>query len=243
MTILAPKRPAEATRYVFDWSHQLGDDTIQSYTLAVTSGSVTIQAQDFTPQNVWAILAGGTNGQTSALLLTVNTVAGQVLQRDLSLLVSSTAIGIFPSTTTKGQLQDMAFEEIGLAGYAFDATAEEQASGLRRLDSLMARWAGPGMHLDVGYNFPTAVGNSNRADVSGVPDMCLDAVVVELALATAPGIGKTLSLETRVRYQQSMTATRAAFAIIPERSLPFSAPRGAGNKPRSSWWPYQGTPS
>lgn len=238
MTILAPKRPAEAVRYIADWAHQLRDDTIDSYTLTRVSGDVVIGLNSNTAQAVSMILSGGSNGVTSTFDLVVTTAAGQILHRTLSLLVSSTAIGIYPSTTTKGQIEDMAFEEIGLAGYEFDATPEEQASGLRRFDSLMARWAGPGMNLDIGYNFPPAIGGSDRADASGVPDMALDAVVVDLALAIVPGIGKSLSVETKVRYQQSMNAIRAAFATIPERQLPRSVARGSGAKPFSTWWPF-----
>lgn len=238
MTILAPKRPTEAKQYVFPWGAELGSDTIVSFTLTVSSGTVTVQSSDNTDQDVSAILAGGTNGATSTLLLTITTAAGQILQRDLSIAVSSTATN-FPSTTTKGTIVDMAFEEITLAGYNVDATTDEQASAIRRLDSLMARWASNS--LDVGYNFPSAVGSSLRADASGVPDLALEAAVVDLALAIAPGIGKSLSVETRIRYRQSMNATRAVFATIPEMSLPYRAPRGAGAKPRSTWWPFMGS--
>lgn len=239
MTILAPKRPAEAVQYVESFAPQLGDDTIASFVLAVASGTVVVNSSDNTDQAVSFILGGGTSGQTSTLLLTVTTTAGQVLQRDLSIAVSATATNTFPSTSTKGTVVDMAFEEITLAGYNLDATTDEQASAIRRLDSLMARWAHSS--LNVGYNFPAAVGGSARADVSGIPDLALDAAVVDLALAIAPGIGKTLSVETRIRYRQSMNAVRAVFSVIPERSLPISTLRGAGNKPRSTWWPFQGS--
>jgi len=242
MTVLAPKRPTETVRYVSDWAPQLGDDTISSFTLTVASGTVTVANSDQSgTQAVEFFLAGGTSGQTSTLSLTVVTDAGQTLQRDLSIAVSTTAINTFPSTTTKGTIVNMAFEEIGLAGYNLDATSDEQASALRRLDALMARWAGPGMNLDVGYNFPASVGSSTMNDASGIPDMGLDAAVVDLALSIAPGIGKTLSVETRIRYRQSFNALRATFAVIPEVSLPFSTLRGAGNKPRSTWWPFQGS--
>lgn len=240
MTILAPKRPTEAVKYTFDWSHQLGDDSIANYLLTVTSGSVTVNSSSNSASAVVAILAGGTDGQTSALTLKIITADGQTLFRDLSLLVSSTAVSIFPSTTTKQQVCEMAFEEIGLAGYEFDATAEEQASALRRLDTLMAQWAGPGMNLDIGYASPTKIGLSNYTDISGVPDMALDAVVITLAQSIMPAIGKTMSNETRVRKQESLNAIRAAMATIPNRSLPSSTGRGAGAKPGSTWRPYVG---
>lgn len=242
MTVLAPKRPTEAVIYSFDFTKQLepADDTIQSFTLAVTAGTVTLSNEVNTDTAVRALISGGANGETATMLLTVNTVGGQILKRDLSLYISDTAIAVTNSTTTKGQIEDMAFEEIGLAGYEFDATPEEQASGLRRLDSLMAMWAGPGMNLDLGYNFPHTIGTSDRADASGVPDFALDAVVIILAESVMPAIGKTMSTETRVRKQTSMNAIRAACAVIPERQLPTSTLRGAGRKPFSTWAPFNG---
>jgi hypothetical protein len=243
MTVLAPKRSTEAVLYSFDFTKQLApaDDTIQSFTLTRTAGTVTLSNEVNTDTAVRALISGGANGETATMLLTVNTVGGQVLKRDLSLYISDTATAVTNSTTTKGQIEDMAFEEIGLAGYEFDATAEEQASGLRRLDSLMAMWAGPGMSLDLGYNFPHTIGTSDRADASGIPDFALDAVVITLAESIMPAIGKSMSTETRVRKQTSMNAVRAACAVIPERQLPASTLRGAGRKPSSTWAPYNGS--
>lgn len=242
MTVLAPKRSTEAVIYSFDFTLQLepAGDTIQSFTLALLTGTVALSNEVNTDTAVRALISGGANGETATMLLTVNTVGGQVLKRDLSLYISDTAQAVTNSTTTKGQIEDMAFEELTLAGYEFDATPEEQASGLRRLDSLMAMWAGPGMNLNLGYNFPHTVGTSDRADASGIPDFALDAVVITLAEAIAPGIGKSLSRETLVRKQQSMNAIRAACAVIPERDLPTSTLRGAGRKPFSTWAPYNG---
>lgn len=242
MTVLAPKRPTEAVIYFFDFAKQLApsDDTIETYVLTRTAGTVTLSLESNTDTAVQALISGGADAETATMLLTVNTVGGQILKRDLSLYISATAIAVENSTTTKGQIEDMAFEEIGLAGYEFDASAEEQASGLRRLDSLMAMWAGPGMNLDVGYSFPHTIGTSDRADASGIPDFGLDAVVIALAESIMPAIGKTMSPETRARKRTSMDAIRAAFALRPVRTLPPSTLRGAGAKPWSTWWPYNG---
>lgn len=242
MTVLAPKRPTEALIYQFDFAMQLepSGDTVSTYTLTRTAGTITLSSESNTDTRVQALISGGANGETATMLLTVNTVGGQVLKRDLSLFISNTAIAVTNSTTTKGQIEDMAFEEIGLAGYEFDATPEEQASGLRRLDSLMAMWAGPGMNIEIGYNFPHTVGTSDRADASGIPDFALDGVVITLAQSLMPAIGKTMSAETRARMRTSMNAIWAAFAQRPNRTLPPSTLRGAGAKPWSTWAPYNG---
>jgi hypothetical protein len=242
MNRLPPKRPTEAVRYVFDLTRQLGDDEITSFTLVVTAGAVTINSSDQpSTTTVEAVIGGGVDGATSTLELTVITDAGQTLIRDYSLLTAVATNANLLSTTTKGQIEDMAFEEIGLAGYNLDATSAEQASGLQRLDALMAQWAGPGMNIDLGYNFPASIGGSSRSDQSGIPDVALDAVVIKLALSIAPGIGKNLSVETKTRMTESMRTVRAMFAQIPFTPLPWWTPRGAGAKPWGTWRPFVGS--
>lgn len=243
MTTLAPKRPTEIRRYVFDFADELAGDPMVAYQVAVTSGTVTVQDDEQISETcIVAFLVGGQDGQTSTLEIQVTSRAGQLLIRDYSILTANAlnATGLYPSSSTKGQIMNMAFEEITLAGYEFDATPAEQASALQRLDSLMAMWAGPGVNLDLGYNFPTAIGGSAQTDLSGVPDFALDAVVIELAQSIAPVIGKALSIETRARKAVSMRAIRAAFAFVPCMEFPALTIRGAGAKPLSTWRPFMG---
>jgi hypothetical protein len=243
MITLPPKRPNEVRRYVFDWSRQLGDDTISAFQVAITSGPVTIQdSEQIDETKLSVLLAGGVDGQTSTFEIQMTTAAGQLLVRDFSILTAnaSNASGGLPSSTTKGQIMNMAWEEITLAGYEFDATPAEQATALQRLDSLMALWAGPGMNLDLGYNFPQTIGGSAQADPSGIPDLALDGVVLTLAQSLAGVIGKTLSGESRARLAVGMRAIRAAFVKIPHMHLPASTARGAGGKPWSTWRPFMG---
>lgn len=244
MTILAPKRPAEIRKYVFDYTRELARDPVQAFQIAVTSGNVTVQStEQHGCATLIAFLAGGVNGQTSTFELQMTTESGQLLIRDFSLLTvnGNTATGDLPSsttkmqlmemalaqlglagigwntapvsTTTKGQVVNMAYEEVGLAGYEFDATSAEQASALQRLDSLMAQLSGPGANLNVGYNFPAAIGGSAMADKSGIPDILLDATVCMLALSLAPLIGKTLGAEVQLRIKNGVTTTRIAYAV------------------------------
>lgn len=242
MPILNPKQPTEVVLYELSWALAFKDsaDVIQSYTLAVTAGTVTISDDWATDTAVYASIAGGVNAETATISLTVVTVLGQTLKRTYSLYVSSTAVSIDGSTSTKRQLVEVAFEEAGLAGYEFDATPEEQATVLRRLDALMLEWAGPGANLRIGYNFPQTIGGSDLDDASGVPDFAFNAVAVSLALRTYPAIGKSMSPETRVALATGMNAIRAACAVLPERSLPTNTLRGAGAKPFGTWAPYNG---
>lgn len=138
----------------------------------------------------------------------------------------STAASV--STTSKRTIVNMAFEEIGLAGYEFDATPEEQTSALRRLDALMLEWAGPGRNIDLGYNRPTMFGGGDLDEASLLPDWTINTVVLSLALRIMPAIGKTLSAESRIALANGINALRAATAVTYERSIPTMVALGAG---------------
>jgi hypothetical protein len=141
MTVLTPKRSTETVRYTFDFLKALQGDAIETYTVTVTSGTVTLPAADIvnTGTAIAANVVGGADGVTQTIHVVVNTAASQVLERDYTVLVSDDAIAVFPSTSTKRLLVEVAFEEAGLAGYEFDATPEEHASILRRLRSAYGR--------------------------------------------------------------------------------------------------------
>jgi hypothetical protein len=139
-------------------------------------------------------------------------------------------------SASKRTIVALAFEEVGLAGFEFDATPEEQSSAMRRLDILMAEWKASS--LDLGYNFPASIGAGNLDDASSLPDSALNVVAIYLALRISPGIGKTLSVETKTAMSQGMIALRTRYAVLPERVLPSSTIRGAGAKPGSIWAPF-----
>lgn len=238
MEYLVPKKPDEAVSFLVDWSRQIGADAIGEYTFTVTQGTVTVVASETRNFGSFLriVISGGADGETAIIRNVVTTLEGQTFTRDLSLLVAGDVTAVTPTTTTKRTIVNMAFEEIGLAGYEFDATPEEQFSALRRLDALMAEWRSTS--LDIGYNFPAAIGTGDLDDVSNIPDTALNAVVTSLALRICPAIGKTLSVESRQAYAQAMSALRTAYAIPVERALPRSTPRGIGNKPWSVWQPF-----
>lgn len=244
--VLTPKAPADTVAVRVDWRQQLtsapgvAPDVISSFTLTVTSGTVSIADSENLGLAISATVAGGVDGETAVLSCQVVTYGGQTLTRELSLWVSTTANTATPETTTKRQVIGMALEELGLADYEFNTSNEEKASALRRLDSLMALWAGTGFNLHLSYNFPHAIGGSNLSDAAGIPDDALDAVSTHLAAKLAPVIGKSLSPETRTSLNRSLNALRAQYAVIPERRVPRGTIVGAGQKPRSVWQPFFG---
>lgn len=236
--LLTPKKPEEAIAYYSDFGPILGDDWITSYTLTVSSGTVAITEEEHGRQFVRFVVSGGVDGEEATFDLHIETDGGQKIDREIALTILDAASALAPATLTKRTVVNMAFEEIGLAGYEFDATPEEQFSALRRLDALMAEWKTSS--LDIGYNFPTVMGQGDLDDEAYIPDSSLNTVAIYLALRIMPAIGKTMSAETRLALSQGMSALRTACAVIPNRRLPANTPVGSGNKSRSTWAPFAG---
>jgi hypothetical protein len=232
MIIWAPKKPTETAAYVIDWAAELGGDQIASQTLTVASGTATVKSSeilsgDAGATSVRAIITGGTDAATTIFNHTITTDLGQIFTDQISLFIDSGSATI-PSTVSKRTIINMAFEEIGLAGYEFDATPEEQTSALRRLDALMLEWAGPGRNMDLGYNRPTMFGGGDLDEASLLPDWTINTVVLSLALRIMPALGKTLSAESRIALANGINALRANYAVVYERSIPSTVSLGAG---------------
>lgn len=142
----------------------------------------------------------------------------------------------YPSTATKAVLLDLMFEECGRAGYEFDRSPGEDASALRRLDALMAEWQAQGIALN--YNFPATFGQSQPADAAGIPDSAVNTVAAWGAMRIAPGMGKSISPETRKAMSDGLAFLRAETATIPSMKLPTTTGMGIGKKSWSVWYPF-----
>lgn len=131
---------------------------------------------------------------------------------------------------TKGLIVSTALSECGVADYEFDLTSDERQNALRRLDAMMAMWEGKGIAL--GYRMPSSPDESDLSDPSGLPDAAIEPVYLNLARRIAPGLGKTLSVETvknaREGYDQLLSSASAPLG----QKYPDTLPYGAGNK---SW--------
>lgn len=134
---------------------------------------------------------------------------------------------------TKRELLLEAFAEIGLASYDFDLQPDEVQTALRRLDTMMATWEAKGVR--VGYSFPATPGDSDPDDISGLPDMAVETVYLNLAVRLGPGFGKVISPDTKAAARSGYDALLTAAAFPIEQQFPNTMPRGAGNKP----WRYQ----
>mgnify|MGYP001558674587 CR=1 FL=1 len=130
---------------------------------------------------------------------------------------------------SKLELVGAAFEEIGLPGYEFDLTSEEQASALRRADALAASWNSLGIRI--GYALPSTPGGSDINAQSGITDDAYEAFYTALAIRMAPTFGKAVSNETRIAAKRSYDALLSrAMSDPPRVQLPGTMPAGAGNR-------------
>jgi hypothetical protein len=130
---------------------------------------------------------------------------------------------------SKRQFVAAAFEEIGLASYAFDLQPQQFESALRRLDAQMASWNALGIRL--GYPLPSSPQFSDIDAESEVPDSANEAIITNLAIKLAPGYGKQVMPETKATAKETYNTLLSRAAVPMEQQLPSTMPSGAGNKP------------
>lgn len=128
---------------------------------------------------------------------------------------------------TKREFVEGAYAEIGAASYVFDLSAEDLQLALRRLDSMMAEWNARGIRL--GYPLPASPSDSDLDEITTVPDSANEAIITNLAVRLAPGIGKTPAIETKVAASHALDTLLARAAMPSPIQLP-SMPYGAGSK-------------
>ena len=130
---------------------------------------------------------------------------------------------------SKRQFVQAAFEEIGLATYAFDLQPQQFESALRRLDAMMAEWNAKGIRL--GYPIPGSPEDSDLDSESEVPDSANDAIITNLAVRIAPSYGRTPMPETKITAKTTYNTLLSRATMPPEQQFPSGLPRGAGWKP------------
>lgn len=131
---------------------------------------------------------------------------------------------------TKRQIIEMAFEEAGLAQYAYDLSPEQLQSAARRLDAMMTSWNGEG--VQIGYN---ASANPDPDEDSGLPDRAYQTAIAGLAISIAPSYGKPVAMETKAAYAQGMSMLKIQSAYPQNVPIPAGYPIGAGYKQIPGW--------
>ncbi len=132
---------------------------------------------------------------------------------------------------TRGQLVDEAFVELGLGSATYDIEESERLAALRRLEAQMFNWGAPGLGARLGYIHAGTIDAAALAADSGLPGWANEAVFLGLAKSLAPGYGKTLSRDTKVRAKEAYDQMLCTvMADIPPMQLPGNLPSGAGNR-------------
>ena len=129
---------------------------------------------------------------------------------------------------TKRQIIEQAFEEIGLASYIFDITADQLQSALRRLDLMVASWQA--RNIQIGYPLPASPGNSNIDEQIQTSLNNNEALVLNLAVRLAPAYGKSLSPDTKATAKLLYDQLLIEAAMPYEQQFVRTLPLGAGFK-------------
>jgi len=128
---------------------------------------------------------------------------------------------------TKREFIEEAYAEIGMADYVFDLEIGDLNAAGRRLDAMMAEWNGKGIRL--GYPIATTPSTIDIDVDAGVPDSAYEAIITNLAMRLAPGVGKTLNPATKMTARNALNVLYSRATFPPEMRLP-SMPAGAGAK-------------
>lgn len=130
--------------------------------------------------------------------------------------------------TTKREIVLDAYSEVGIAEYNFDLSPEELNTARKRLDRMMAQWE---TKVAMGYFMPANPNDSDLDDESGLPDGAVLAASLNLAVQLAPGLGKTVTMQTMIAAKNAYNSVLAQFSQIPRLRYPNNLPVGSGNKP------------
>lgn len=85
---IAPKAVGEELDYVFDWSGELGADTISSSGFIAADG-LTVESDSNTDTTATVWLSGGTAGTVYKVVNTIITAAGRTLVKTVELRVKA----------------------------------------------------------------------------------------------------------------------------------------------------------
>lgn len=129
---------------------------------------------------------------------------------------------------TKRQIIEQAFEEIGLASYVFDLTADQLQSALRRLDLMVYSWYQK--NIRIGFPLSNNPGDSDIEQQIDTPGTANEAVVLNLAVRLAPSYGKALAPETKIQAKLLYDQLLVEAAAPIEQQYVKTLPLGAGYK-------------
>ena len=135
---------------------------------------------------------------------------------------------------TKRQIVEIAMDALGLGPDVYTPTPDDVATGLRRLDAMMATWSATGLRM--GYPVASGPDDADPSSDTGLPDSAVEGVALCLAVKLAPSFGKSVAVETRIESIKAKRDIDAIFGQLPPvKELPSGVPMGAGHR---SFWPH-----
>lgn len=132
---------------------------------------------------------------------------------------------------TKRDIVRQAYEDIGVASYAFDISPEMETAAVRRLDAMMAQWDAKGIRL--GYPVSNTSDGSSVEQDSNLPSWAIEAVCSNLAMRVGGTIGKQITPVLSKVAHEGWLQVVTQCARPRERRLDVM-PAGAGNKTTQS---------
>ena len=134
---------------------------------------------------------------------------------------------------TKSNLIIRAFERAGISGLTVNASPEDIALGLNRLENMANRWAEK--NICVGYNFEET---PLPGSVHNIPRKYWDAFETSLMMRLLSAFGKeptnALSRDASSSYSDLVSST----AVVPTIDYPSRHPLGSGNRFRGQFQNY-----
>ncbi|MCX8958319.1 recombinase RmuC [Erwinia psidii] len=138
--------------------------------------------------------------------------------------------------TTKGEIVLAALRKASLASNATltDVDPQSLEDGLEDLDLMMFEWLmdDDRRGIDVGYAFSDSGVSPLPEDAHNLPDFCLNAVLINLAVRMMPDYGQEAParLVAKASYGKERILKWLAKSRTPHLSYPDRMPTGSGNR-------------
>jgi hypothetical protein len=135
---------------------------------------------------------------------------------------------------TKRELVLDAYDEVGLASYAFNLKPAQIERAVRKLDRAMGVLVGKG--VQVGYPLTNSTAGLDVTVETNLPVWATEGVVLGLGISLATGLGKQIPMELRSRYKEAMAVIfDRSDNGIPEMQRQENTPAGMGNMYRAGY--------
>ncbi|MCX8965125.1 recombinase RmuC [Erwinia psidii] len=138
--------------------------------------------------------------------------------------------------TTKGEIVLAALRKASLASNATltDVDPQSLEDGLEDLDLMMFEWLmdDDRRGIDVGYAFSDSGVSPLPEDAHNLPDFCIKAILVNLAVRMMPDYGQEApaGLVAKASYGKERIVKWLAKSRTPHLSYPARMPTGSGNR-------------